>query len=160
EHPYQEWLDANMITLDHLPEPPYVHATNSETLLQRQRVFGYTYEELRLLIEPMAATGSEPVGSMGTDTPLAILSERPQLLYTYFKQLFAQVTNPPIDCIREEIITSAFTRLGSEGNLLHPEPAACRRLELKWPVLTNEEFAKVRRMDLPGLRVGVLPILF
>jgi glutamate synthase (ferredoxin) len=97
---------------------------------------------------------------MGNDTPLAVLSNRPRLLYDYFKQLFAQVTNPPIDCIREELITSAETRLGSEGNLLNPQPSDCRRLEIKWPLLTNEEFAKVRRMDLPGLRVGVLPILF
>ena len=113
-----------------------------------------------MLLAPMAREGVEAVGSMGNDTPLAVLSNRPRLLYDYFKQLFAQVTNPPIDCIREELITSAETRLGSEGNLLNPQPADCRRLELKWPILTNEEFAKVRRMDLPGLRVGVLPILF
>ena len=114
----------------------------------------------RLILAPMAQNGVEAVGSMGNDTPLAVLSNKPRLLYDYFKQLFAQVTNPPIDCIREEIITSAETRLGSEGNLLNPQPADCRRLEVKWPILTNEEFAKVRRMDLPGLRVGVLPILF
>jgi glutamate synthase (ferredoxin) len=108
----------------------------------------------------MARDGVEAVGSMGNDTPLAVLSNRPRPLYDYFKQLFAQVTNPPIDCIREELITSAETRLGSEGNLLNPQPSDCRRLEIKWPILTNEEFAKVRRMDLPGLRVGVLPILF
>ena len=113
-----------------------------------------------MLLTPMARDGVEAVGSMGNDTPLAVLSNRPRLLYDYFKQLFAQVTNPPIDCIREEMITSAETRLGSEGNLLNPQPSDCRRLELKWPILTNEEFAKVRRMDLPGLRVGVLPILF
>jgi glutamate synthase (ferredoxin) len=108
----------------------------------------------------MAKDGVEAVGSMGNDTPLAVLSNKPRPLYDYFKQLFAQVTNPPIDCIREELITSAETRLGSEGNLLNPQPSDCRRLELKWPIITNEEFAKVRRMDLPGLRVGVLPILF
>jgi len=108
----------------------------------------------------MAKDGVEAVGSMGNDTPLAVLSNKPRLLYDYFKQLFAQVTNPPIDCIREELITSAETRLGSEGNLLSPQPSDCRRLELKWPIITNEEFAKVRRMDLPGLKVGVLPILF
>jgi len=100
------------------------------------------------------------MGSMGNDAALAVLSNRPRLLYDYFKQLFAQVTNPPIDCIREELITSAETRLGSEGNLLHPGPSACRRVELKWPILTNEEFAKIRSLNLPGLRVGVLPILF
>ena len=108
----------------------------------------------------MARDGVEAVGSMGNDAALAVLSNKPRLLYDYFKQLFAQVTNPPIDCIREELITSAETRLGSEGNLLNPQPSDCRRLELKWPIVTNEEFAKIRRMDLPGLRVGVLPILF
>src|SRR6185295_12546418 len=113
-----------------------------------------------MLMAPMARDGVEAVGSMGTDTPLAVLSDRSKLLYDYFQQLFAQVTNPPIDCIREEIITSAETRLGSECNLLHPGPTACRRVELKWPVLTNEEFAKLRRMDLPGLKLGTLPILF
>ncbi len=108
----------------------------------------------------MAKDGVEAIGSMGNDAALAVLSNKPRLLYDYFKQLFAQVTNPPIDWIREEIITSAETRLGSEGNLLDPQPTACRRVELKWPILTNEEFAKIRRTNLPGLRVGVLPILF
>ena len=135
-----------------------VPAPDHDTLLQRQIAFGYTFEDERLILAPMAQSGVEAVGSMGNDTPLAVLSDKPQLLYNYFKQLFAQVTNPPIDCIREEIITSAETRLGSEGNLLNPQPADCRRLEVKWPILTNEEFAKVRRMDLPGLRVGVLPM--
>ncbi|HEY0764450.1 MAG TPA: glutamate synthase large subunit [Pyrinomonadaceae bacterium] len=144
EHPYQEWLDANMVTLDHLPEPPYVHTTNSETILQRQRVFGYTYEELRLLLEPMAATGNEPIGSMGTDTPLAILSERPQLFYTYFKQLFAQVTNPPVDAIREELVMSADTCVGPEVNMLEPSPECARQIRLSSPILTNEELEKLR----------------
>jgi glutamate synthase (NADPH) large chain len=144
EHPYQEWLDANMIALDHLPEPPYVHTPNTETILQRQRVFGYTYEELRLLIEPMAATGSEPVGSMGTDTPLAILSERPQLLYANFKQLFAQVTNPPVDAIREELVMSADTCVGPEANMLEPSPECARQIRLSSPILTNEELEKLR----------------
>ncbi|HET6976752.1 MAG TPA: glutamate synthase large subunit [Pyrinomonadaceae bacterium] len=144
EHPYQEWLDANMITLDHLPTPPYVHTTNTETILRRQRVFGYTYEELRLLLEPMATTGSEPLGSMGADTPLAILSERPQLLYSYFKQLFAQVTNPPVDAIREELVMSADTCVGPEVNMLEPSPACARQIRLSSPILTNEELEKLR----------------
>ena len=112
------------------------------------------------MLAPMARDGVEAIGSMGNDAALAVLSNKPRLLYDYFKQLFAQVTNPPIDSIREEIVTSAETRLGSEGNLLNPEPTACRRVELKWPVLTNEEFAKIRRTNLPGLKTGVLPILF
>ncbi|HKU75849.1 MAG TPA: glutamate synthase large subunit [Pyrinomonadaceae bacterium] len=167
EHPYQEWLDANMIALDHLPEPPYVHTTNTETILQRQRVFGYTYEELRLLIEPMAATGSEPVGSMGTDTPLAILSERPQLLYTYFKQLFAQVTNPPVDAIREALVMSADTCVGPEANMLEPSPECARQIRLSSPILTNEELEKLRLLgdsDGPwgksGFKSLTIPIVF
>ena len=160
ERPYRQWLDEHLVHLEDLPEPPHVPPPDRDTLLQRQIAFGYTHEDERLLLTPMARDGVEAVGSMGNDAALAVLSNQPRLLYDYFKQLFAQVTNPPIDCIREEIITSAETRLGSEGNLLHPEPTACRRVELKWPVLTNEEFAKIRRMDLPGLKVGALPILF
>jgi glutamate synthase (ferredoxin) len=160
QRPYREWLDQYLVHLDDLPAAPEVPAPDPDTLLQRQVAFGYTFEDERVVLTPMARDGVEAVGSMGNDTPLAVLSNRPRLLYDYFKQLFAQVTNPPIDCIREELITSAETRLGSEGNLLNPQPSDCRRLEIKWPILTNEEFAKVRRMDLPGLRVGVLPILF
>jgi glutamate synthase (NADPH) large chain len=167
EHPYQEWLESNMIGLDHLPEPPYVHQPNTETILQRQRVFGYTYEELRLLIEPMAATGSEPVGSMGTDTPLAILSERPQLLYNYFKQLFAQVTNPPVDAIREELVMSADTCVGPEANMLEPSPECARQIRLSSPILTNEELEKLRLLGdsdshwgRSGFRSLTLPIIY
>ena len=160
ERPYRQWIDDHQINLNDLPAPPEVPQPDHETLLQRQIAFGYTFEDERLILAPMAANGVEAVGSMGNDTPLAVLSNKPRLLYDYFKQLFAQVTNPPIDCIREEIITSAETRLGSEGNLLNPQPADCRRLEVKWPILTNEDYAKVRRMDLPGLKVGILPSLF
>jgi len=158
--PYREWLDAYQIHVDDLPQPPELPQPDPDSLLQRQIAFGYTFEDQRIVLAPMARDGIEAVGSMGNDTPLAVLSARPRLLYDYFKQLFAQVTNPPIDCIREEIVTSAETRLGSEGNLLNPQPADCRRLELKYPIVTNEEFARIRRMDLPGLRIGVLPILF
>jgi len=160
ERPYRQWLQDHQVHLNDLPAAPEVPQPDHETLLQRQIAFGYTFEDERIILAPMAQNGVEAVGSMGNDTPLAVLSNKPRLLYDYFKQLFAQVTNPPIDCIREEIITSAETRLGSEGNLLNPQPADCRRLEVKWPILTNDEFAKVRRMDLPGLRVGVLPSLF
>jgi len=160
ERPYRQWLNEYLVHLKDLPEAPQVPEPDHATLLQRQIAFGYTHEDERIILTPMARDGVEAVGSMGNDASLAVLSNKPRLLYDYFKQLFAQVTNPPIDCIREEIITSAETRLGSEGNLLHPQPSACRRVELKWPVLTNEEFAKIRRMELPGLKVGVLPILF
>jgi len=160
ERPYRQWLDEHILHVDDLPAAPELPLPDPDTLRQRQIAFGYSFEDQRMLIVPMARDGVEALGSMGNDTPLAVLSNKPRLLYDYFKQLFAQVTNPPIDCIREEIITSAETRLGSEGNLLQPQPSDCRRLEVKWPILTNEEFAKIRRMDLPGLKVGVLPILF
>ncbi|HLP07574.1 MAG TPA: glutamate synthase large subunit [Opitutaceae bacterium] len=160
ERPYRQWLDEHLVKLEDLPAAPEVPQPDHETLLQRQIAFGYTNEDERILITPMARDGVEATGAMGNDAALAVLSNKPRLLYDYFKQLFAQVTNPPIDCIREEIITSAETRLGSEGNLLEPTPSSCRRVELKWPVLTNEEFAKIRRMELPGLKIGSLPILF
>ena len=160
EHPYELWLHENLISLDDLPEPPHVYAVDHKTILARQRAFGYTYEDLRILMAPMAKDGVEPVGSMGNDAPLAVLSERPQLLYNYFKQLFAQVTNPPIDCIREEIVTATSTTIGSERNLLVPEPDGCRHIRLRSPILTNEEFEKLRRVNQPGLKSVVLPILY
>ncbi|HTJ17978.1 MAG TPA: glutamate synthase central domain-containing protein, partial [Steroidobacteraceae bacterium] len=135
ERPYRQWINDHQVHLNDLPDAPQVPQPDHDTLLQRQIAFGYTFEDERLILAPMAQNGVEAVGSMGTDTPLAVLSNKPQLLFNYFKQLFAQVTNPPIDCIREEIITSAETRLGSEGNLLNPQPADCRRLEVKWPIL-------------------------
>ncbi|HEX4378164.1 MAG TPA: glutamate synthase large subunit [Steroidobacteraceae bacterium] len=158
--PYRKWLDEYLVLLKDLPPAPDVPASDHDSLLQRQIAFGYSFEDQRVLIEPMARNGVEAVGSMGNDTPLAALSNKPRLLYDYFKQLFAQVTNPPIDCIREELITSSEVWVGSEGNLLRPQAADCRRLELSGPILTNEEFAKVRRLNLPNLKVGVLPILF
>ncbi|HEX5209064.1 MAG TPA: glutamate synthase large subunit [Steroidobacteraceae bacterium] len=160
EHPYRVWLDEHLVHLKDLPAVAELPSTDAETLRARQIAFGYTFEDERTLLEPMAKNGVEAVGSMGNDTPLAALSSRPRLLYDYFKQLFAQVTNPPIDCIREELITASEVWLGSEGNLLRPQPADCRRLELKGPILTNEEFAKVRRLSLPGLKIGTLSILF
>jgi glutamate synthase domain-containing protein 2/glutamate synthase domain-containing protein 1/glutamate synthase domain-containing protein 3 len=160
ERPYAEWLKQHLVHLKDLPAAPELPQPEPEALAKRQMSFGYTFEDLRILMAPMARDGNEAVGSMGNDTPLAALSVKSRLLYDYFKQLFAQVTNPPIDCIREEIITSSDVWLGSEGNLLDPRPGDCRRLELPGPVLTNEEFAKVRRLSLPGLKVGTLRILF
>jgi glutamate synthase (ferredoxin) len=160
ERPYRRWLDQYLVQLDTLPAAPTVPLPDHDTLLQRQVAFGYSFEDERVVLDPMARSGVEAVGSMGNDTALAALSAKPRLLYDYFKQLFAQVTNPPIDSIREEIITSSEVWLGSEGNLLQPRPGDCRRLELPGPVITNEEFAKIRRLDLPGLKIGVLSILF
>jgi glutamate synthase (ferredoxin) len=160
EHPYRQWLDQHLIPMADLPEPPHLPEPDHETVLQRQQAFGYTFEELRMLMLPMARDGVEATGSMGTDTPLAILSDRPQPLFNYFKQLFAQVTNPPIDCIREEIVTSTETTIGSEKNLLVAQPESCHLIELKSPILTNEEMAKLRHIDQPGYSSETLPILY
>src|SRR5437867_4085293 len=159
-HPYQEWLDQNHVLLENLPDPTHVREPDHKTVLQRQQAFGYTFEDLRFIIGPMANDGVQPLGSMGTDTPLAVLSNKPQLLYNYFKQLFAQVTNPPIDPIREENITSTETMVGSEANLLEPTPESCRMIKLEHPILTNEELEKLRHVDRPGFKATTLPILF
>jgi glutamate synthase domain-containing protein 2/glutamate synthase domain-containing protein 1/glutamate synthase domain-containing protein 3 len=159
-HPYREWLDRYLITLNDLEEPLSLPKPDPETLLQRQKVFGYTYEELRMILAPMAQDSVEPVGAMGTDTPLAVLSDKPQLLYNYFKQLFAQVTNPPIDALREEIVTGTEIFLGSEGNLLNPQPESCRQLKLDIPILTNSQLAKLVEMKRVGFKSVTIPMLF
>jgi glutamate synthase (ferredoxin) len=160
EHPYEQWLAENLIELKDVPDPAAVAHLDEEPLLRRQLAFGYSFEDLNLILAPMARDGVEPVGSMGNDTPPAILSERPQLLYSYFKQLFAQVTNPPIDSIREEIVTSKAVALGAEGNLLKPGPQSCRQVVLKRPLVSSREFTKIKHLDLPGLRAVTLPTLF
>ena len=160
-HPYRQWLDQHQLILDNLPstavETPRI---TGDGLRQRQMAFGYTFEELRMLLTPMAQNGVEAVGSMGTDTPLAVLSDRPKLLYDYFQQLFAQVTNPPIDSIREAIVTSPVTTIGSERNLLEPQPESCRLIQLQTPVLTNQQLAKLQQIDEPGFASLTLPIVF
>ncbi len=158
--PYREWINKYMVDLASIPAAPVVAVPDHDTMLQRQQAFGYSFEDLRILMVPMARDGVEAVGSMGTDTPLAVLSEKPQLLYNYFKQLFAQVTNPPVDCIREEIIFSTETTIGAERNLLHPEPRSCQLIELKTPILTNDEFAKLKYLNHPAFSSVTLPILF
>jgi glutamate synthase (ferredoxin) len=160
ERPYRVWLRENMVQLSELPEPPHAHEPDHSTVLLRQQAFGYTFEDQRFIVGPMAKDGVQPLGSMGTDTPLAVLSNQAQLLYNYFKQLFAQVTNPPLDCIREEIITSSETTIGSEGNLLDPRPESCRQIRVPSPVLSNEELEKLRHVNLPGFKATTLPILF
>jgi len=158
--PYRTWVEQHIIPFEQLPAASAVKRATDLPLVQRQRAFGYTYEELRFIIGPMATDGVQPIGSMGNDTPLAVLSNKPQLLYNYFKQLFAQVTNPPIDPIREEIVTSTITMLGSEGNLLKPGPENCRMIKLKHPILRDDELEKLRHLDRPGFRSVTLPILF
>ncbi len=160
EQPYRQWLKEHLLDLASVGESPHNSEYSHNTVLQRQHAFGYTFEDLRIVMAPMARDGVEAVGSMGCDTPLAVLSGKPQLLYNYFKQLFAQVTNPPIDCIREELITSAATTIGSERNLLKPKPMSCNLLELHSPILTNEEFAKLKYIKEAGFKSVTLPILF
>ncbi|MBI3570514.1 MAG: glutamate synthase large subunit, partial [Gammaproteobacteria bacterium] len=158
--PYKKWLDEGLVPLASLPAPAAMPEPDHATVLARQQVFGYTHEDLRLLMAPMAAKGEEPLGSMGNDAALAVLSERPRLLYDYFKQLFAQVTNPPLDAIREELVTQIETPLGPERNLLAPGPESCRLLKLKTTILDNEELAKIRHIDRAGFKTVTLPMLF
>src|SRR5271163_4955882 len=158
--PYGEWLSENQITIDQLPEPSRMHHPDAETVLRRQRAFGYSDEDLRMILGPMASNGEEPVGSMGTDTPLACLSDRPQSLFNYFKQLFAQVTNPPIDSIREEIVMSLISYIGVERNILAEEAENCHMLKLAHPLLTNLELEKLRRVSTGDLLAITLPALF
>jgi glutamate synthase domain-containing protein 2/glutamate synthase domain-containing protein 1/glutamate synthase domain-containing protein 3 len=160
EQPYQIWLKSNLIRLADVPDPGILPEPDHETVIQRQLAFGFSFEDLRIIMLPMARDGNEAVGSMGTDTPLAVLSNKPHPLFNYFKQLFAQVTNPPVDCIREEIIMSTETAIGSERNLLKPTPEHARLIELKSPILTNEEFAKLKHVNMPGFKSITLPILF
>ncbi|MGD9723836.1 MAG: glutamate synthase large subunit [Pirellulales bacterium] len=160
KRPYRAWLSENMLKLDDLPKSVEVNGHLDEPLSSLQRAFGYTLEDLRILMAPMATDGQEAIGSMGNDTPLAVLSDRPQLLYNYFKQLFAQVTNPPLDAIREEIITSLVTTVGSEGNLLEETPQQCRLLRLEQPTLTNTQLEQIKQLDRPGFASRTLSTLF
>ena len=158
--PYARWLADNQITIDQLPEPTRMHFPDAETLLRRQRAFGYSDEDLRMILAPMASKGEEPVGSMGTDTPLACLSDKPQSLFNYFKQLFAQVTNPPIDPIREEMVMSLISYIGAERNILEEVPENCHMLKLAHPLLTNRDLEKLRRVSNRDLLATTLPALF
>ncbi|HYL73084.1 MAG TPA: glutamate synthase large subunit [Bryobacteraceae bacterium] len=158
--PYGEWLKDNQITLDTLPEPPRVYESDLDSIVMRQRAFGYTAEDIRVLMAPMAATGEEAIGSMGTDTPLACLSDQPQPLFHYFKQLFAQVTNPAIDPIREELVMSLTSYIGTERNILEETPQHCHTLKLPHPLLTNRDLEKLRRVSTSDLLASTLPMLF
>jgi glutamate synthase (NADPH) large chain len=159
-NPYQMWLKENQITLDQLAEPPREHAPDDATLVRRQRAFGYTAEDLRMILAPMAQKGEEPIGSMGTDTPLACLSDQPQPLFHYFKQLFAQVTNPPIDPIREEMVMSLTSYIGTERNILAETAQHCHTLKLPHPILTNRDLEKLRRVSQGDFLATTLPMFF
>jgi glutamate synthase (ferredoxin) len=161
EKPYGEWVAKNMVRLEELPVAPAPEALPDHAeLLRRQMAFGYTQEDLRILMEPMAANGEEAVGSMGTDTPPAVLSLKPQLLYNYFQQLFAQVTNPPLDAIREELVTSVESTIGAEHNILDARPETCRQIRLKSPILDNAELAKLRHIPEADFKAVTLSALF
>ncbi|MEV0095609.1 glutamate synthase large subunit [Streptomyces sp. NPDC050738] len=163
EKPYAQWLETGEIELEDLPEREHIVHTHA-SVTRRQQTFGYTEEELRVILAPMARTSGEPLGSMGTDSPIAALSERPRLLFDYFTQLFAQVTNPPLDAIREELVTSLRSVLGPAGNLLEPTAAACRSVTLPFPVIDNDELAKLIHInadgDMPGMKAATLSGLY
>ncbi len=144
--PYQQWIDEGLVRMEQLPDRPHQHMPHNRIVL-RQQVFGYTYEEINLLVAPMARTGAEALGSMGTDTPIAVLSNRSRMLFDYFQQLFAQVTNPPLDAIREEVVTSLGGVIGPEGDLLHPTAESCHQILLPQPVLHNDELDKLIHLD-------------
>ena len=152
--PYGEWLTAGIVKLEDIPTREHIFYPHS-SVLRRQRAFGYTEEELRLIITPMARSGAEPIGSMGTDTPVAVLSEKPRLLFDYFSQIFAQVTNPPLDAIREELVTSLAGSIGPEHNLLDPGPASCRQITLDFPVIDNDQLAKILHINADGNHPGL-----
>ncbi|HUE86880.1 MAG TPA: glutamate synthase large subunit, partial [Vicinamibacterales bacterium] len=160
ERPYGEWLQQHLVDIEDLPSA-YAERPDHQTVLRRQQAFGYTQEDLRVLMTPMAQNGEEPIGSMGSDTALAVLSDRPRLLYDYFKQLFAQVTNPPLDAIREKLVTSMASTIGPEGNLLDARPESCRQIKIDYPILHNDQVAKLRHLP-PGspFRSTTLPLLY
>ncbi|HEY5476971.1 MAG TPA: glutamate synthase large subunit, partial [Tepidiformaceae bacterium] len=158
--PYGEWLQRNLVPLDAMPEGIEAPAFTGEALLEQQMAFGQTLEDQKYILGPMTANSEEALGSMGSDTPLAVLSDRPQPPYNYFHQLFAQVTNPPLDAIREELVTSVKTVIGPEGNLLDPEPENCHLVSLESPFLTNAQLAKFKAMKDHALRATVIPMLF
>ncbi|HEX7071191.1 MAG TPA: glutamate synthase large subunit, partial [Rhodothermales bacterium] len=158
--PYRQWISEQLVRLDELPKPAPEARHEPLSLETRQELFGYTLEDLRLLMAPMAKVGYEALGSMGDDTPLAVLSDKPRLLYDYFKQLFAQVTNPPLDAIREELVTSLFTNLGYEQDIFEETPQHCHQLRVDRPVITEAEMAKIRPLDLGVLRTKTIPTLY
>ncbi len=159
QYPYREWIDQNMITLDDLPD---TEAKNEHVndLICKQKQFGYTFEDLNSIIAPMVKNVLEPTGAMGYDVPIAVLSKKPQLLYTYFKQLFAQVTNPPIDAIREEIITATYTMLGESRNILSIKDESCKMLKLAQPIIKNEELQKIKEINIKDFQTAILPIIY
>lgn len=161
KQPYGEWLDSNLVHLKNLKIPNVkVEEHSNEDRKKLQKAFGYTYEDVMTSILPMAKNGTESIAAMGTDSPLAVLSNEPQPLFNYFKQLFAQVTNPPIDAIREEIVTSTTVYIGEDGNILEEKPENCKVMKIHNPILTSTDILKLKNMNIPGFKVAVIPILY
>jgi glutamate synthase (ferredoxin) len=160
EQPYGKWLEDNRIHLSDLPKSEDTIEDQFDTIENRQKAFGFTFEDIRFLVQPSAKSGKQPLGSMGNDAPLAVLSDKQQLLYNYFKQLFAQVTNPPIDPIREELVTASISFLGSEGDLTQPSPSSCRMLKLESPLLDEQAIAKIKAIQEKDFEARTLPITF
>jgi hypothetical protein len=157
--PYRDWMSRCRLSLEEMPEPAPPTAS-SVPVLDRQQAFGYTQEDLKIILTPMARNGEEAIGSMGNDAALTVLSDRPKVFYNYFKQLFAQVTNPPLDAIREELVTAMGSTIGPEGNLLDPRPESCRQIRIKYPVIDNDELARLRHIYAPEFKSITLPTLF
>ena len=160
EQPYGQWLKNNRINLSDFPEVETEFKDDYNTIEERQKAFGFTFEDIRFIISPSAKTGKQPLGSMGNDAPLAVLSDQPQLIYNYFKQLFAQVTNPPIDPIREELVTASISFLGSEGDLTNPTAKSCRMIKLESPLIDNSQLARIKAINKDGFQINTLPITF
>jgi glutamate synthase (NADPH/NADH) large chain len=160
EAPYGQWLKDNLVKSEDLPEPESLHADNFEDIETRQKAFGYTFEDARFILGPSAESGKQPLGSMGNDAPLAVFSDQSQTLYNYFKQLFAQVTNPPIDPIREELVTASVTFIGSEGDLSRPGPESCRMVKFESPLIDDKQIAQLKSIKLRGFKAAKLPITF
>jgi len=160
EKPYREWLNQHMLRISDLPPAKEIPEPDHATVLLRQQIFGYTHEDLKILMAPMARAGEEAIGSMGTDTPLAVLSDKAPSLFSYFKQLFAQVTNPPLDAIREELVTSMSTALGPERNLLNAEPESCRMIKVLSPVMDNGDLARLKEIQRDGFKTVTLPMTY
>jgi glutamate synthase (ferredoxin) len=159
-HPYREWLDQRRIRAADLPAPRQIPPVEEDRIKERQIAFGYTYEDLRFLLGPTAEKGVQPIASMGNDTPLAVLSNKPKHLYQYFKQIFAQVTNPALDCIREELVTATETFIGSERNLLQPEPNSCRMIRLDSPLIDNATLTQLKEIEIEGFESASIDMLF
>ena len=160
EHPYGEWLSANRLHFDEMAKVDPRERVKGHELIQRNRAFGYTFEDKRFILGPSVETGNQPLGSMGNDAPMAILSDRAQLLYNYFRQLFAQVTNPAIDPIREELITASVTFVGSEQDILHPRSENCRMIRLENPIIDSPSLAALENIDRAGFKSQTIPILY